>query len=248
VARSLTELQVALYGLSAGVEPARPIVPQADGFWNTHRGHGRRQDAVVGGGGTASGGPFGVQAELSGPGLSGALSLPITGASAIPSADPLILTFPGLPVAGDYELANIRLVRGGQPVLDVQPRRVPLRVIDQILVTSVVTRPLSLDEIRERGVVLDASAYLGFEFAITLRLESTPVHFRFPVVFDRQGVPVPIPLQPPPEPLRSVVSAPLLVPVLLRPAAFEGDPDGAPPDYELDDLPGVGAVRIPSCS
>ena len=82
-------------------------------------------------------------------------------------------------------------MRAGRPLLDVQPRRVTLRVIEQILVTSVVTRPLTLDEIRERGVVLDASAYLGFEFAIALKLESTPVQFRFPVVFDRQGVPIP---------------------------------------------------------
>ena len=135
------------------------------------------------------GGPFQVQAELSGPGLSGTLSLPLTGADAIPSPDPLVLTFPGLPRAGDYEIANIRLVRAGRAVLDVRPRRVSLRVIEQILVTSVETRPLTLDEIRERGVVLDSRSYLGFEFAITLRLESTPVRFRFPVVFDRLGVP-----------------------------------------------------------
>jgi hypothetical protein len=246
VARSLTELQVSLYGVSAGVEPANPIVPKqtASGLQIVVKAAGRTlSSADVA---RLLGGPFEVRADLSGPGLGRTLSLPVTGTGAIPSADPLILTFPGLPAAGDYELSNIRLVRGGQPLLDVLPRRVPLRVIDQILVTSVVTRPLSLDEIRERGVVLDASSYLGFEFAITLKLESTPVLFRFPVVFDRQGVPVPIPLQPPPEPLRSVVSAPLLVPVLLRPAAFESDPDGAPPDYDLDDLPGVGPVKIPS--
>ncbi len=244
--RSLTELQVSVYGLSAGVDPASPIVPKqtASGI----------RVVVKAGAKTLSaselarllGGPFEVQAEISGPGLGSALTLPRTGADAIPSPDPLVLTFPGLPHAGEYDISNIRLVRSGRPVLDVLPRRVTLRVIEQILVTSVVTRPLTLDEIRERGVVLDASAYLGFEFAITLKLESTPVHFRFPVVFDRQGVPIPMPLQPPPEPLRSVVSAPLLVPVLLRPAAFEADPDGAPPDYGLDDLPGYGGVRIPS--
>ena len=66
------------------------------------------------------------------------------------------------------------------------------------------------------------------------------------MVFDRQGVPIPIPLQPPPEPLRSVVPAPQLVPVLLRPAAAENDPDGAPPDYDLEDLPAYAAARIPS--
>jgi hypothetical protein len=244
-ARSLTELQVSLYGLSAGVEPASPIVPKqtASGLRIVVKAGGKTLSA--GEVARLLGGPFEVQAELSGPGL-GVLTLPRTGADAIPSPDPLVLTFPGLLHAGEYDISNVRLVRAGRPLLDVQPRRVTLRVIEQILVTSVVTRPLTLDEIRERGVVLDASAYLGFEFAITLKLESTPVHFRFPAVFDRQGVPIPLPLQPPPEPLRSVVSAPLLVPVLLRPAAFENDPDGAPPDYNLEDLPGYQGVRIPS--
>jgi hypothetical protein len=244
--RSLGELDVPLYGISAGVEPASPVVPK-----QTAAGV---RIVVTAGGRTLSshelsrllGGPFEVKAELTGPGLTGVLSLPRTGAEAIPSPDPLVLTFPGLPRAGDYDISNIRLVRAGRPVLDVSPRRVTLRVIDEILVTSVTTRPLTLDEIRERGVVLDASAYLGFEFAIALKLDSTPVHFQFPVVFDREGVPIPIPLQPPPEPLRSVVAPPQLVPVLLRPVAPERDPDGAPPDSGLPELPNTGVVRIPS--
>ena len=80
---------------------------------------------------------------------------------------------------------------GGRPVLDVQPQHVPVKVIDQVLVTSVKTRPLTLDEIREKGIVLDSDDYLGFEFTLGLKLESKPVNLTFPVVFDRQGVPVP---------------------------------------------------------
>ena len=244
--RSLGELEVALYGVAAGVEPASPIVPKqtAAGVRVVVKAAGRTLSSSE----VAKllGGPFEVRAELTGPGLPGVVTLPRTGGEAIPSPDPLVLTFPGLPKAGEYDISNIRLVRAGRTVLDVAPRRVTLRVIDQILVTSVTSRPLTLDEIRERGVVLDASAYLGFEFAITLKLESTPVSFRFPVVFDRQGVPMPIPLQPPPEPLRSVVAAPQLVPVLLRPAAAENDPDGAPPDYGPQDLPAGQGARIPS--
>ena len=245
--RSLGEIQVAVYGLTAKVDPAHPIVPKqtASGIRVVVEAGGRTlTSAEVA---RLLGGPFELQAELSGPGLSGSLSLPLRGSQAIPSPDPLVLTFPGLPVAGDYDIANIRFVRGGRAVLDAEPRRVTLRVIDQILVTSVVTRPLTLDEIRERGILLDGSAYLGFEFAIVLQLESTPVHFQFPVVFDRQGVPLPLALQPPPEPFRSLVSAPQLVPVLLRPAASDEDPDGAaPPEYDLAELPGQQPVRIPS--
>src|SRR5262249_35358725 len=89
-------------------------------------------------------------------------------------------------------------------------------------------------------------SYLGFEFAITLQFESTPVRFSFPVVFDREGVAIPIPLEPPPEPLRSLLSVPQLVPVLLKPAALPGgDPDGSPPDYGFGPL-NTGGAKIPS--
>ncbi|MBN2370855.1 MAG: Ig-like domain-containing protein, partial [Vicinamibacteria bacterium] len=242
--RSLGEIEIPLYGLEAGVDPANPIVPK-------QTASGLRIVVRAGGEALSSsevarllGGPFQVQADLSGPGLLGALSLPLSGPDAIPSADPLILTFPGLPHAGDYEISNIRLTRAGRALLDVKPRRVTLRVIDRILITSVATRPLTLDEIRDRGVVLDSSAYLGFEFAIVLQLESTPITFRFPVVFNRQGVQVPIPLASPPEPLRSVVSAPQLVPLLMRPVAEYG-PDGVLPPMYLGGDFGDG-VKIPS--
>jgi hypothetical protein len=43
--------------------------------------------------------------------------------------------------------------------------RVPVQVIDQVLVTSVKTRPLTLDEIKQKGIVLDRDDYLGFEFS-----------------------------------------------------------------------------------
>ncbi len=225
--RSLGEIEVALYGLSAGVEPASPIVPKqtAAGVRVVVNAGGRSLSASEVA--RLLGGPFQVRAELSGPGLPAPLSLPLTGADAIPSPDPLVLTFPGLPHAGEYDLANVRLVRDGRAVLDVLPRRVTLRVIEQILVTSVVTRPLTHQELLDRGVVLDSSSYLGFEFAIALRLDSTPVVMTLPVVFDREGAVIPVPLQPPPEPLRSLVTAPQLVPVLLRPVAPENEPDGA---------------------
>jgi hypothetical protein len=60
-------------------------------------------------------------------------------------------------------------------------------------VTSVKTRPLTLDEIREKGIVLDSDDYLGFEFTMALSLDSKAVNFSFPVVFNRQGVAIPSP-------------------------------------------------------
>ncbi len=76
-------------------------------------------------------------------------------------------------------------------MLELEPREVTLRVIDQVLVTSVKTRPLTLDEIREKGIVLDSDDYLGFEFSLALKLDSDVVKFTFPAVFDRNGVELP---------------------------------------------------------
>ena len=44
-----------------------------------------------------------------------------------------------------------------------------------------------------RGRMLDSDDYLGFEFTLGVLLESKPINVAFPVVFDRQGVPVPVP-------------------------------------------------------
>ena len=44
----------------------------------------------------------------------------------------------------------------------------------------------------------------------------------FPVVFDRQGVPIPDPLTPPPAPARQGVPMPTMVPLLLE-AVDDGD-------------------------
>jgi hypothetical protein len=136
---------------------------------------------------------FVAEAELSGPGLRQTLTLPQRGPEDALPEDPLLLALPALSVAGDYTIGNLRLVVGSRSVLDVQPQRIPLKVIDQILVTAVKTRPLSLDEIREKGIVLDSDDYLGFDFSLGLKLESNVVNVSFPVVFDRQGVVVPQP-------------------------------------------------------
>ena len=107
-------------------------------------------------------------------------------------------------------------------MLDVTPQSVTVEVIEQVLVTSVKTRALTLDEIREKGIVLDSDDYLGFEFTLGLKLESQPVTLSFPVVFDRQGVPIPDPLTPPPAPARQGVPMPTMVPLLLDAFADDG--------------------------
>src|SRR6185503_10106673 len=156
---------------------------------------------------------------------------------------------PPLPMAGDYTLSNIRLVNAaGQSVLDVTPRSVNLKVIEQVLITSVQTKPLTLAEIRARGIVLDSSDYLAFEFTMAVALESKTVTWSMPVVFDRQGVLVPQPLLPPGEPPRDTVEAPAfplpaVMPMLLSPI----DEDDLKDPDERFRLPGGGGpIRIPA--
>ena len=193
--RKIGELDLRILGVSAACEPASPVVPK-----NT----ASAVRIVVRSGGTELssadvaelfGAGFAVGAELSGPGLAATLTLPhLEPGDALP-ADPMLLPIPALPAAGDYTLANLRIVSGGRPVLDVAPSSVVVKVIDQILVTSVKTRPLTLDELRDRGVDLSSpDNYLGFAFTLGLKLESNVVSFTMPVVFDRQGRIVPEPI------------------------------------------------------
>ncbi|HET8775704.1 MAG TPA: carboxypeptidase regulatory-like domain-containing protein [Thermoanaerobaculia bacterium] len=185
------------------------------------------------------GGSFRIEGELSGPGLRETITLPDPDAPASP--DPLLLTIPSLTAAGDYTLSNLRITANGRTALDVTPQRIPVTVIDQILVTSVTTRALTLDEIRERGIVIDNDSYLGFEFTMGITMESKPVEISFPVVFDRNGVAVPQPLEPPHAPSReAAVPLPTIVPMLLKVGEGAAEPMVRLPNGEQVE------VRIPS--
>ena len=214
--RKIGEMELRLSGLSATVENAEPVVPK-------HTPGGIR--IVVKAGDvqlsladlTRFLGPnVGVEGELSGPAFSQPVALPLPADDESLVADPLVLRTPPIPIAGNYRLSNLRVVANGRPVLDVEPSTVPLKVIDQILVTQVSTRALTLDEIRGKGIVLDSDDYLGFEFTMGFKLDSKAVDIKFPVVFDRQGMAVPQPLSPPAAPSREGIQLPTILPLLLE--------------------------------
>src|SRR5574341_1749883 len=92
-----------------------------------------------------------VKGELSGP----AFATPVT--LSAPAGQPL--TLPTLPLLGTYTLTNLRLVSGTQDLLAASPSVVTIEAIGDVLVTQVVTRPLTLDEIQSRGIVVDASNF-----------------------------------------------------------------------------------------
>ncbi|HSF38175.1 MAG TPA: hypothetical protein VLT87_00195, partial [Thermoanaerobaculia bacterium] len=234
--RKIGELELTIGGISATVTPANPVIPK-----NLQGG----VRIVVRSGGTALtaeqvaqflGGAFEVQGVYSGPGLPQAVD--VTG-----SSDPLLVALPAVTESGDYMLSNLRLVVGGRTVLDVSPGAVPVEVIDQVLITSVETRALTLAEIQAKGIVLDSSDVLGFDFTIGLQLSSQVVNLTFPVVFDRQGVPIPQPLLPPAAPPRlemDLPELPTIVPLLLKAANGAALPQVRLPSGAMAD------VRIPS--
>ena len=245
----LASFDVNLYGLSATVDPLEPTVPKNTA--SAVRILVRTGDRTLS---TpelteALGGPFEVHAELSGPGLTRAITLPDLGPSDLPPTDPLLLSLPPVPYSGDYRISNIRITRNGSPVLDVAPSSIPLKVIEQVLVTSVTTRPLTLDEIREKGIVLDSDDYVAFEFTLGVATESKSVSFSLPVVFDRQGVPVPQVIEPPGGGGRSGISLPDDTPEpLIVPAMLEAQPPPGvdPVEFQQRVRSSGEPIRIPS--
>ena len=237
--RKLGELELVLSGLSATVDPVKVTVPK-----NTASGV---RISIRGGAGEVTiaeaerllGGPFTIEGDLAGPGLIAPVRLPQ--ADAPNTGDPLLVHIPPLPQSGNYTLANLRITRLGGTVLDITPNRVDVEVIEQVLITSVTTRPLTLEEIKAKGIILDDDSYLGFEFTLGIALDSKAVEFTFPVVFDHRGVAVPQPLLPGAEPERAQMP-PLttIIPMLLKP---EGD--GEAPTVRLPNGT-TEEVRIPS--
>ncbi|MBN2369323.1 MAG: carboxypeptidase regulatory-like domain-containing protein [Vicinamibacteria bacterium] len=240
--RKLGQLRLEILGIQATIDPAEPVVP---------KGIASGVRIVVSRGGvplTADeveeyiGAGYEVHAELSGPGLPATITLPYLRPGEAPSSDPLLLPIPALPVAGDYELSNVRIVAESRPSLDVHPESATVRVIDQILVTSVKTRPLTLDEIKEKGIVLDSDDYLGFEFTMAFMLESKVVDISFPVLFNTvTNVPAPELI-----PDNLSLELPVNMPFAVYPTLLTVDGDNDSGGGGMPSSAGLGDIRIPS--
>ncbi len=231
-------LDLPIGGIQATVTPAQPVIPKniASGVQVVVTQNGRQlSPAAIA---QYLGGPFQIVGEFSGPGLTQTIDVPQTA----PSPNSLIVLLPALSTAGNYSLSNLRFLVNGVPTFDVSPSNITIQVIDQVLVTSVQTTPLTLDQIQAMGVVLDSSSYTGFQFTVGLQLSSQVVNISFPVVFDQQGVPIPQPLSPPTvSPAGVSVPLPTIIPVLLTAA----DGSGQSPSFNLPGG-GTGTVKIPS--
>src|SRR6266581_3058307 len=226
-------LDLRIGGIQATVTPAQPVIPKniASGVQVVVTQNGQQMSAAA----IAQylGGPFQIVGEYSGPGLTQTVDVPQTP----PTANSLIVNLPAVTTAGNYTLSNLRFVVDKASVFDVTPSTTTVKVIDQVLVTSVQTTTLTADEIQAMGVVLDSSSYTGFQFTVGLQLSSQVVNISFPVVFDQKGVPVPQPLAAPPA---ASIAGVTVIPVLLQAADGGGSGGGGGGGG------GLGGAKIPS--
>lgn len=123
---------------------------------------------------------FLVVAELTGPGITNPITI-----SARPGAQ---LVIPPLPQEGTYILDKIRLMSGDLVVLYADPSMAMIDTIRKILITQVVSRPLSMSEIEGLGITINPSNFTAYKFTVGFGTESGAVHMDIPVVMDRRDV------------------------------------------------------------
>ncbi len=101
-----------------------------------------------------------ARGDLSGPGIDGVVE--IRTAPGLPfeigtggSEDVRVVAGPSLLVAGNYVLDDIRLTAAdGATILAASPSSVPIKVVERVIVEQISSRPLSLEEILQRGIVV----------------------------------------------------------------------------------------------
>ena len=115
-----------------------------------------------------------MKGTLRGPSLTAPLEL-----TASPNSP---FTIPPLTVPGTHTLDGIRLESNGQVLMRGSPESVTITVIDQLLITQVTTRPLTAQEIRDKGIVFDKSSFQAYNFTAAFAVKGETVQVTFPVV------------------------------------------------------------------
>ena len=117
---------------------------------------------------------FQVKADLTGPGITARELSTMAGKP---------FNLPSLSFLGKYTLGNIRLFDGaGKFLFNASPQAVTIESISDPLITSVTTRQLTIDEIRDRGVVVDSTNFTAYNFTAVLGTSSSQVPVSFPVL------------------------------------------------------------------
>ncbi|MEO5657165.1 MAG: hypothetical protein ABIO65_12705, partial [Nitrospiria bacterium] len=170
-ARFLAKEDILLFGLGLKVEPAQQTVPKDIAtIVSTYLQAPTVPDGLP---------PFApdaeVRATLRGPSVPGGLELVVK-----PNTP---FQIPPLTVPGIHTLENIRLISNGQVLFYGTPESVEINVIEKLLVTQVTARPLTAEEIRERGIVYDKSNFQAYNFTAAFAVaEGEHIQINFPVV------------------------------------------------------------------
>ncbi|HYI12032.1 MAG TPA: carboxypeptidase regulatory-like domain-containing protein [Thermoanaerobaculia bacterium] len=90
---------------------------------------------------------------------------------------------PGLSMQGIYFLQNVRLMKGTEFLQYASPATAVITVAD-LLQTKVTVRQLSPDELRARGITVDARNYDVYEYSFTFIIDGKEVVIPFPVIID----------------------------------------------------------------
>jgi len=123
-----------------------------------------------------------VKGTLRGPGINGPITL-----TTLPNHP---FAIPGFPVKGAYTLEDIRLERNGVILAAAEPARAVIDVMD-IVVTRVETRPLTLEEIRQKGIVISQDNFSVYNFSVGFLVNSQTVTLEFPMVYSGGSVYIP---------------------------------------------------------
>ncbi|HYO78098.1 MAG TPA: Ig-like domain-containing protein, partial [Thermoanaerobaculia bacterium] len=137
-----------------------------------------------------------VLGELTGPGVDAPITL-----SAIPGRR---FAIPALHTKGEYTLQNIRLVgASGEFLQQAMPSYAVINVTDA-LKTEVRVRQLTPEEMRERGILVDARNFDVYEYTFIFSVDQSEIEIPYPVIVDRQrGATIPFGIgaqSPPPLP------------------------------------------------
>ncbi|MFI5398533.1 MAG: carboxypeptidase regulatory-like domain-containing protein, partial [Candidatus Binatia bacterium] len=128
-----------------------------------------------------------VKGELSGPDFATPQTLGAPAGQLLP--------IPPLLTVGNYVVDHLRLERctdgdactTSTLVMSAEPAMATLDVIDRVIVTSVSTQPLSLDELQDRGIVLDSTNFSAYQFTFGIGTESGQVPITFDVAFRKDA-------------------------------------------------------------
>ncbi|MCI0447813.1 carboxypeptidase-like regulatory domain-containing protein, partial [bacterium] len=175
-----------------------------------------------------------LKGELRGPSIPGSLTF-----ETVPGQP---FQLPGLTTQGNYSFEDIRLMNGDQVVTMATPDHVEIHVIE-ILITSLSSRPLTLEEIRALGIVINENDFSAVSFNIALTFNSQQIQISFPMLMPKRPnlqpvIPPPINgvglIGPPPPGVGPELpgALPYIVPMDFKSA----DPDF---NLALPDIPGI---------